>query len=263
MPFPQAIRQVYQQNPLAEVIAQLRFDPILLIDAQAPAAFQNAIRHDYPAYRSAAVPPGIPPGIPQPFHQMIRGMGAAGGFAQHLFATQDARWEVILTRESLILKSKAYIGWPDFEGRLSRIRNAFEETYTPIHSYASMNLRYVDVIQRSQLGLKDVLWSELLILDVAGELASRHIGDDIDKMESLLHCRLDDEGSFVTLKTGLASSRDGTHERCFTMDSDFHTHARVEPNNVQNTFERFNRYSRDLFQWAITDRLRTALKPIP
>ena len=263
MPSPQAIRQVYQRNPLAEVIAQVRFDSILLIDTQTPAVFQNVVRGDYPTYRATAVPAGIPPGIPQPLQRVIREMGAPGGLRQHLFGSQDARWEVILTRESLALKTKAYVGWQDFEDRWLRIRNAFEQAYQPVNSYASVNLRYVDVIQRSRLELSDVPWSELLVPEVAGELASLHIGADIDKMENSLHCRLDNDGSFLTLKTGIAFSKDGTRERCFSIDSDFHTHARVEPRNVQEIFQRFNRHSRDLFQWAIRDRLRVALQPIP
>jgi len=257
MPFPEANREVYQRNPLADVVAQLRFEPILLIDTQPPAAFQNEIRGQYPTYRPmVAVPSGIPPHV----QRLIRKMGAPEG--HHTFGTQDARWEIILTRESLVLKTKAYAGWQDFEARLRQIRIAFEHAYQPVNAYASLNLRYVDIIQRSSLDLNNVLWSELLVPEVAGELASHEVGADIDKMTNSLHCRLDDQGSFLTLKTGLALSKDGTRERCFFLDSDFHTHTRTEIQNVEAIFQQFNRHSRNLFRWAIKERLRLALQPV-
>jgi uncharacterized protein (TIGR04255 family) len=262
MPFPEAARQVYERNPLAEVIAQIRFDSILIIDAQPPAQFQDAVRQEYPTYRATV---GLPPGMPQPVQRMIRELGAPDSVAQHTFGSQDAQWEIILTRDSLALKSKAYSGWEGFRDRLRRVQDAFQVAYAPAGPYLSVNLRYVDIIQRSRLELQNQPWSDLLIPEVAGELASPYLGEDIDKMTNSLHCRLDDEGSFLTLKTSLALSRDGQRERCFVIDSDFHTHsniARVEAQNVQIIFPRFNRYARNLFQWAIKNRLRAALRPI-
>jgi uncharacterized protein (TIGR04255 family) len=259
MPFPEAERQVYELNPLAEVIAQLRYDPILIVDSQTPAQFQEAIRHELPVYR---VSDTLPPGMPQPVQRIFREMGAPDTFRQHTFASQDSRWEIILTRESLVLKSKSYGGWFDFQNRLQRIQQAFEHAYRPAGTYVSVNLRYVDVFQRSKLDLNGVPWSELLRPEVAGELASDLIGEEIDKMSNSLHCPLDNEGSFLTLKTSLALSKDGRREKCFVLDSDFHTHSRAETQDVQPIFHRFNRHSRNLFQWTIKDRLRRALRPV-
>src|SRR5438105_3369598 len=99
MPFPEAERQVYDCNPLAEVIAQLRFDSILIIDSQLPAQFQEAVRDEFPVYRAS---PTLPPGMPQQVQRMIRDMGAPEAFRQHSFGSQDTQWEIILTRDSLV-----------------------------------------------------------------------------------------------------------------------------------------------------------------
>ena len=45
-------RVTYRKNQLGEVICQFRFPEILLIGAQPPAQFQEAIRADYPGYSS-------------------------------------------------------------------------------------------------------------------------------------------------------------------------------------------------------------------
>ena len=50
MPFPEVKRVIYKKNPLDRVICQLRFAPILKIDAEIPADFQEMIRADFPNY---------------------------------------------------------------------------------------------------------------------------------------------------------------------------------------------------------------------
>ena len=48
MPFPKVKRFVYKTNLLDEVICQVRFPPILKIDTETPAAFQEVLRSSYP-----------------------------------------------------------------------------------------------------------------------------------------------------------------------------------------------------------------------
>jgi uncharacterized protein (TIGR04255 family) len=259
MPLPQFSREVYQRNPLAEVVAQLRITPILRIDTEQPAAFQDAIRADFPTYRLL---PALPPAIPQAVQRMMQELGAPGGLRQHSFGTEDGQWEIILTRESLVLKTKAYSGWQGFEARLRQVRAGFERAYQPINSYRGLNLRYVDVIQRSRLGLPSEPWSSLLTAAVAGELASAQIGAEVDKMKREVHFRVDDQDSFVWLRTGLVQAKDGSSEASFLIDSDFHTHTATGVQDVDATFQRFNQHSRNLFRWSIQDRLRAALQPL-
>ncbi len=259
MPFPEAHREVYQRNPLAEVVAQLRFAPIVRTEAEPPGGFQDAIRENYPMYRASAA---VPFGMPQPVQRMMQELGAPDGLRQYTFGSNDRNWEVILTRESLVLKTKAYAQWQDFEARLRQVRAGFERAYQPVSSYTSLNLRYVDIIQRSRLGLENQPWSALLTPGIAGELSSPEIGADIDKMTSRLHCRVDEHGSFVTLSTGLILAKDGSRESSFLIDSDFHTHTETAIPNVDTTFQRFNKHARNLFQWAIQRRLREALQPV-
>ena len=43
-------RYQYARSPLVEVICQLRFPPILSINTEEPAQFQEAVRRDFPRY---------------------------------------------------------------------------------------------------------------------------------------------------------------------------------------------------------------------
>jgi uncharacterized protein (TIGR04255 family) len=51
MPFPEIERIVYRNNPLTEVVCQLRFPPILSIESELPVKFQDAIREMYPSFQ--------------------------------------------------------------------------------------------------------------------------------------------------------------------------------------------------------------------
>jgi len=48
MPFPDAPRVIYQENPLVEVICQLRFPTILEISASEPALFREQYANSFP-----------------------------------------------------------------------------------------------------------------------------------------------------------------------------------------------------------------------
>ncbi len=50
MTFPSRQRIIYERNPLDRVICQVRFPPILRIDSEIPAVFQERIRKDFPEY---------------------------------------------------------------------------------------------------------------------------------------------------------------------------------------------------------------------
>jgi uncharacterized protein (TIGR04255 family) len=268
MALPDSPRVIYHQNPLAEVIAQVRFPPILKIDTEPPAAFQEAIRKEYPEYADASPPSPFPHNLPPQIMSLVKGFAPsrAGGI-RHQFAAEDKKWQVVLTRESLELKTTTYRRWEEFRTKLATLMEVLEREYRPA-AYTRVGLRYVDVIRRSILGLKDAPWSELLDPGVAGELGAPELGD-VDSASRQIHSRLDDDddNSFITMKSGIAladpDKGNPEKERCFLIDCDFHTHKRVETKNVLATLDTFNRLSGRLFRWCVRPRLRDALGPEP
>jgi uncharacterized protein (TIGR04255 family) len=265
MPLPESNRVVYSCNPLTEVTAQLRFPPILKIEAEAPAQFQDAIRGRYQSYREARPAGQLPAELPPQVRNLIQGMGAAVGPVQHVFETQDRGSSVTLSRDSLTLKTTAYTRWEIYRAELEDARAAFEQIYRPAF-YSRLGLRYVDVIRRSILGLNDMPWSELLNAAIGGELSSPEFGESVDSAQRQLHCSLPGEDCFLWLRTGIPPEPGKVGpptERCFLIDCDFHTHGQTEINHVTTKLDTFNRASGNLFRWAIRDRLRDALQPQP
>src|SRR5437867_4931087 len=264
MAFPESNREIYNRNPLAEVTAQLRFPSILRLEAEIPAQFQDAIRDRYPIYRRELAAGQLPPDVPPSIRNLIQGMGAAAGPVEHLFGTQDQTAgvpvsHVALSREALTFKTTAYTRWEEFREQLERVRAAFEQIYRP-SSYTRLGLRYVDIIRRSKLELDDVAWGELLNGSIGGELSASEFGQKIDSAQRQLHCELNGDNCFLTMRTGIAlaeqATRGAAREKCFLIDCDFHTHRPTEIGNVASTLNTFNRASGNLFRWAIRPRLR-------
>ena len=101
--FSKTERTVYRQNPLAEVICQLRFPTILAIGAKDPVDFQDAIRDVFPQYQRRAdrLPvkvtpvPGQPPKVEEP-----------KPVTNHQFMTADGSYRVNLTQDFISLTVK-------------------------------------------------------------------------------------------------------------------------------------------------------------
>lgn len=261
MPFPHSQRVIYQRCPLAEVVAHLRFQPILRIDSEAPAAFQETIRAAYPQYANVPqpLPVGVPPNTPPQIVTMMQGLGGIHLGTRHRFASQDGQWEVYLARETLELRTTKYNRWEDFRDRFRQVRESLETIYGP-GDYLRIGLRYVDVIRRSVLGLQDVPWSELLKPYIAGVLASPELAPRIDGTGSQTHCNLGDD-SFLTLKAGLVRHATEGPELCFMIDCEFHTHQSTEVDDAATKLDGFNQMGGRFFRWCIQQRLHDAMEP--
>src|SRR5258708_615126 len=52
-PFPDAERVIYDHNTLGEVLCQVKFPPVLRIEAELPAQFQDRIRDVFEIYKDS------------------------------------------------------------------------------------------------------------------------------------------------------------------------------------------------------------------
>ncbi len=115
MPFPDAPRVIYRRNPLVEVIAQLRFPPILKIDTEPPALFQDRVCIDFPFYEVRIEENILPtelrnrlPGeIVELFTSQTRNKGNDLGAADHI-------WKLSLAKDFIALSTRRYQRWQEF-----------------------------------------------------------------------------------------------------------------------------------------------------
>ncbi len=181
MPFPDSPRVIYAQNPLIEVVCQLRFPPILRIDSEAPAALQEKIRAKYPLFKEKHISDlgiELPPEIAQLSNSVISTPLRTSRISYD-FISADEQWRVGLTREFIALSTTKYERWEDFKAHLEQPLQVFIETYSPAF-FSRVGLRYRDLIRRPRLGLENAPWSDLLKTPIAGELAAGEVAGYIE-----------------------------------------------------------------------------------
>ena len=254
MPFPETPKVQYQTNTLIEVICQVRFPPILKIDSSL-AEYQDLVRKEYPYFRVRSNNPPFDEIIRELPPKIVEALGSNNRVYD--FASEDERWVVSLSREFIALKTLDYSGWGEFKARFSNPLKAFENKFEPSF-YSRIGLRYKNVICRSQLGLDNIQWSELLSGNILNELAVL----DENCFLNVAHkaeIRLDDKKSQVRIAHGFVTTDD--KEICYLIDNDFFTEQKVTKNDAINTLNYFNERAGRLFHWCISARLHNALGP--
>ncbi|MGE0134837.1 MAG: TIGR04255 family protein [Dehalococcoidia bacterium] len=264
--FPVAERVIYERNPLAEVICQLRFSPILEIEVQPPAEFQRRIRLDYPEYavnqRAEFPVADLPPDLARALNAVAQGI--IDHKTAHNFVSSDGFWTVALTKDFVALSTKKYYRWEEFRRRLDLIIDALGVYEVPY--FTRIGLRYRDAINRTSLGIPNTSWGELLQPYIAGELVASELADSaIVEMRRLSRMKLDNQLQ-VALQHGLArhDEKDDSGESIFLFDADLFTEERIDASDrtkVLELLDSANAHARNLFRWAITDRLHSALGP--
>lgn len=261
MSFPEAERVVYGRNPLDQVICQLRFPPILRIDADLPVEFQERIRQVFPNYSETSewkvdLPPDVKGTVPPELMEQIL---KKSGIKNHEFSSEDGLWKLNLTRTFIALTSHKYKRWEEFKEKLALPLSALAEIYSPTF-FSRIGLRYVDVIKRSSLNLSDSGWNELLQPYILGILSNPEVGSYVKEFENKYDISLSDEDSLVRIKTNFVEAIDD-REICFMIDSDFFCAGKVSIDLAVKKLDFFNTRGSRLFQWCITDRLHQAMEP--
>lgn len=263
LPFPDTPRVIYRKNPLEQVVCQIRFPSILKIDTQIPAEFQDMIRDEYPMFSETRelapefpMPPEILSQLPQEIADSIP--IPATNRMNYKFSTSDDKWVVNLTNNFLALTCFEYIQWESFRQHLELPLNILMEIYRPA-LFSRIGLRYVNVIRRSQLGLEDIEWSNLIQPYIAGVLSvfdKNSVRGSLSNEEILLS----DDAGVVRIIHGLATAK-RNNEMVYLIDNDFFFEGNMEITHATERLGYFNNWGRRLFRWAITDRLHESMAP--
>ena len=263
MPFPEANRVLYRKNPLDQVVCQLRFPPILRIDAEIPAEFQEMVRRQIPNLTETSewkleVPPGLKDQIsPEILRQILQ----SSGNKNYEFSSEDGQWKINLTRTFVALTTQRYERWEEFKEKLEIPFRALIEVYSPDY-FSRVGLRYVDIIRRSALNLSDVDWDQLLQPYISGILGSPEVRELVKNFESKYEVSLSDGESIVRIIARFVAAADDG-EICYMIDSDFYDSHKTPIEAAMERLDYFNVRASRLIQWCITDRLHKAMEPQP
>lgn len=252
-------RVIYKQNPLIEVVSQLRFPPILKISNQDPTDFQEEIRNLYPLFQKNEFK------LPQEVLNLVEQTNLNIAEISYSFKSEDQKWHLSLTKDLIAITTSSYEEYGEFRERFLRAVEIFERIYKPSF-YTRVGLRYKDLIIRSTLGFdKDTTWAELIEKNIASELHDPKISSLIQTITKNLILEI--EGNQVNLNHGLVNAKDPSRnidETAYLFDADFYVEQKIEEKeNVWNLLDQFNKSAGKLFRNSITTRLHEAMHPQP
>ncbi len=260
MPFPQSRRVVFENNPLTEVICQLRFPAILEIGAEDPAEFQKRIRRAYPLYETDNGGTQLPKEISSLIEQLRLPHFPQTVRPTHKFSSEDSSRSISLSTDFVAVTDRGYTRWEQFRVEIRRAKEVLEDVYGPAF-YSRVGLRYQDTIDREKLGIGEEPWDSLINPQLLGALGARDIEREVEEISTVALVTVNElDGGFVRIRHGLMRSEG---RRAYVIDSDFYTEARRAKDDVLAALDTFGRIAGNLFRWATTDRLREALKPTP
>ena len=184
--FPASPRVIYRNNPLKQVICQLRFPPLLRIESAVPADFQEAIRRTFPLLHESRTV-DLPPGVPTELAEVVG--KALSQQVSYNFVTEDGAWSVSLTRDFVALSAAKYERWEQFIERLRPPVEALVRLYDPAF-FSRVGLRYQNVLAPAHLGLGDATWAERSMPELHWVSATRngHPGGPCSSLRTAKMC---------------------------------------------------------------------------
>ena len=262
MLFSDRSRTIYPNAPVHEVICQLRFPTILSINTVEPAAFQEAIREEFPRYACKQETPA----------PKLTGLGSAAPrveqpapTANYHFLSADGMWKLNLTRDFIALSTLCYPSWEAFARQLDKPLAAFIQLYKPAY-FQRVGLRYVNIVSRAKLGLGDTPWTELFAPAYLGPMADADVAE-----ERLIHCGCDlqlklDSSCVAKIHAGpgriqtKGANPQQDPEPKFIFDLDLSMGGNVSCTMAAAALETLHGHSTPIFEGAVTDRLRDAMR---
>ncbi|MFQ6027309.1 MAG: TIGR04255 family protein [Dehalococcoidia bacterium] len=260
MAFPSSPRVVYDNNPLTQVICQLKFPTILEIGSADPADFQKRIRKQYPIYHGPSESSTISSRIPQELSALAARVGLSMGRpGPHRFAIENETRSISLSPEFVAITEDSYTRWDELRPEIALMVEALVKVYEPPF-FSRIGLRYQDEIDRKLLGLEDEPWKNLIKPELTGLVGVDFLEDRILESHSNTLCVVQDDklSAKIRISQGLVA---GSEKNKYTIDADLFVDERTEVNDVLPILDQLNRTGGNFFRWVITDKLANALKP--
>lgn len=250
----------YQNSPLKNVICQLRFPPILVIDSNDPSDFQDFLRkNDFPIYeKTIEYQHDFNIVANNPSSNQVR----MESNYNHEFYSLDKKWKVNLTKNFISLSTENYDTWDHFKTKLVSILDMFNTLYSPA-LYSRIGLRYIDIFERSAIGFdrNEKKWSELISPEFLGYYLNSDSKGKVKSFNLVNELVCDDDVSLMRINSGTVINNE-TSEECIQLDNDCYNEQNTNVNGVIDLLDILHKNSRILLNKAITSELHTSMKPV-
>lgn len=226
-----------QNPPVVEVIAQVRFPPLLSILREPPVDFQESIRQRFPQLTRENTAQVAINNDDQPsltFQPPV-----------YRFSSPESESQTVLSADYFAVSSKRYTGWRRFLDDLTYVYTAVAQVYKP--SYASrVGLRYINHLTPENTGADER--AELFQL-VRPELTSTLHGpfwENADEMISVVSFA--DGQARLNLRYGYSIT---DASPTFLLDFDYFEEGAIPLDELLPRFEQYHAIIYDAFRWCL------------
>lgn len=252
-------RCIYRNNPLAEVVCQLRFPEILTIGTTVPDKFQEAIRSEFPQFTKHQEIPA-PKLVGTPGNLTVQNQPTT---VNYQFTSADGIWRVNLTSKFIALACTQYTRWEAFAQKLDKPLAAFIQIYQPAY-FERVGLRYVNFISRNRLGLEGTPFSQLIAPCYLGVLNEEDINES-----GVIRSSVDGDFAIrggcrakIHAGPGMVKKNGQTDKEVkFVFDQDLYMPGQVPVHLSAGALQTLHSQADSLFRYAITDKLHDAMDP--
>ena len=236
--------------PLAEVICQVKFSPILRITKEEPSEFQELVRVQFPVLE---LEQGVLVEFPGP--------GSEGAPTAKVppkvyrFRSEDGKTALSLAVDFFALSTNHYTHWTDFARDLELLHNAAQRVYK-IPNSNRIGLRYVNRLAPSNTKKTGNELLSLVNSDLTTLLRSSAWSEPLEMLSQIL---LTDEPAKLILRTAYGKDE---KEPFLILDFDYYEEGKL---SLHDLIERCNRYHRliyNAFRWCVTDDALALFDPL-
>jgi uncharacterized protein (TIGR04255 family) len=248
-------RVIYKRNPLVEVIAAIRFPPVLSLVQEPPAQFQRQFAEKYPIVEYL-----------QPTLRVSVGQGSDQAEGQpppvrtYRFSSSDHQWVVSLEAGLLALSCHRYTEWSGFRSRFQEITKAAIAMYR-IPVITRLGLRYRDAIFKELLGLENCSWRELFEPGLFGTVD--FFTDQIDANPPL-NLSMQLSIPVGRLNIGISTVMNPERQSGLLIDTDCFVEKQQPAKDATliHQANELHKYTSTVFQACISDRLHKTLQSV-
>ena len=249
MLFPEVEKVIYKINCKESVTCQLRFPSVMKIENEGAVSFKELVNKNYPEFSKSIAPTS----------DETEQSSTCSGNKIFVFCSKDGKWKINLKNNNLSLSTTNYHDWEDFKNRLQIPLKALIDS-CKIDHFNQIGLRTVYIFMPSKLGLKDVVWKNLVSPGILGVLALEDMAGNIENLENISFIRLANRNTILKIGTKTVRMTE-KGEIGLTIDEDLSETADRGLDQIEGSLNHLNAGSTRMFRWGIKDRLHKAMKP--
>jgi uncharacterized protein (TIGR04255 family) len=256
MSFPKQERVKYKNNPLIEVVCQLRFPRILTISEKSPADFQELIRDEFPRFEERTEYAYNVFGNSVQSPQIV----SSDSVKNYFFESADREWRINLTNSFIALTCNKYDSHEQFFSKFEKPLIALEKIYKPAF-YERVGLRYVNAIHRSMIGMEGVPWCDLIEAPATAFLSQEHLMNEVTAYEGATEFLFKDniKVRLITKLVELTNDNQVT-ELCFVVDNDLFYEYEIAMGDAMGNLHKLHKSSTDVIESIFSPKLKSVLE---